>query len=258
MLTIVTSPSEEEKRLAMQRLSDMVGARRMPSMMESPLDRRDEICAVIALRAPKPIFAIAHWFQRPGDIPLFGHIGGWSGPTNDHPFYIETEQIDLLDSDVADLLRRYGELEREVIEKLRAPLLRLNQSRRSLEYHTVEAAAIDLGTALESLLTGDRDSNAPISYLLRVRGALMLGGDFDEKRSNFSTLRAVYDLRSQAVHKGVIVDLAESARSTAARQRLMEVQNQLRSGVEICKRILTKIIIEGRFPNWDSLVLGEP
>ena len=128
----------------------------------------EELAPVIALPAPKPIFTIGQWCQRPESTPLAGLLHSWSGPTADHPFYFSIEKQEYQISEMEALVTQYQSLDDSTRQRLRTALTRLNQSRRYLEYHTVEAAAIDLGIAAEALLTQDRDPDAPISFLSLV------------------------------------------------------------------------------------------
>ena len=54
----------------------------------------EELSLVVALSTTRPIFPLGQWYQRPIDLPLVGTLGGYSGPTNDHPFYIAVDQQD--------------------------------------------------------------------------------------------------------------------------------------------------------------------
>jgi len=208
-----------------------------------------EILEVIALLAPKPLFTLAHWYQRPVNIPLAGALGAYSGPTNDHPFHIALEKQDYPVAHIQALVAQYLDLDPETRKGLRTPLTRLNQGRRQLEHHTPDGAAIDFGIAAESLLTQDRDHDAPISFLLRARGALMLGGTAEERRENYNTLRALYELRSKVAHRGSIVDNAPIGVSEANRKRLDSAQR-------ICTALIVAIIRQGKFPDWDALMFG--
>ena len=55
--------------------------------------------------------------------------------------------------------------------------------------------------------------------------------------------KKVYDLRSKAVHTGSVED-TEAVRSVLTRSQ------------EYCRWAIIKIISDGRFPNWNRLVLG--
>lgn len=125
-----------------------------------------------------------------------------------------------------------------------------------MAHQPIEAAAIDLGIAAEALLTRDRDHDAPISYLLRTRGALLLGGSADERRDHYMTLRDLYNLRSKVAHQGEIIDYTSTPHSTSAREKLEQSAEKLKRGEALCTRMIRQIIDTGSFPNWDELALG--
>jgi ribosomal protein S18 len=135
-------------------------------------------------------------------------------------------------------------------------LSRLNQGRRHLEHDTVEAAAIEFGISAEALLTQDRDANAPISFILRARGTLLLGGTSDERKDNYRTLRDLYDLRSTVAHEGSIVDVGTSPLSASAREKLQQAIKKARLSEQVCTDLITAIIRRGNFPDWDQLMFG--
>ncbi len=256
MLAVLLGPSEEDKRIAMEGLAEMMKSRVRGRGSNSAAELSEELSAVIALKTPKPIFPLGHWYQRPPDLPLVGPLGGWSGPTNEHPFYIPVEPQEYAYREIEELVRRFQTLDAAMRKRLRTPLSRLNQSRRNVEHHTVEDAAIDLGIALEAMLTFDRDHNAPISYLLRLRGALLLGGDTNKRKQTFQVLRDAYDVRSKVVHNGMIADLREVAESQQARKNLDDARAHVRAGQALCSELAARLIEAGSFPDWDSLLLG--
>jgi hypothetical protein len=216
----------------------------------------EELALVVALCAPRPIFPLGQWYQRPIDLPLVGTLGGYSGPTNDHPFYIAIDQQDYPVTEIEALVRRYRALDPNTRRRLRTPLSRLNQGRRQQAHHTVEAAAIDLGIAAEALLTQDRDPDAPISFTLRARGTLLLSGTPEERRRNYEALKDLYDLRSKVAHEGLIVDRANIPYSERDRIRLRKASTTVHSGETVCIALVRKIIETGQFPSWDALMFG--
>ncbi|MDM0025924.1 HEPN domain-containing protein [Variovorax saccharolyticus] len=216
----------------------------------------EELLTVVALLCPRPLFPLGQWHQRPGHLPLVGQIGGYSGPTNDLPFYVPIDPTDYPISEIESLVNSYRKLPSETRKRLKTPLRRLNQGRRELAHGTVEDAAVDLGIAAEALLTQDRDSDAPIGYLLRTRGVLLLGGSPEERRQHYHVLRELYTLRSTAAHTGEIADTRQIAFSEKVRRRLQEANQALQASEAICRAMIRRVIELGAFPQWDELVLG--
>ena len=255
-LSALISPSEEAKRDALEQLAQMMDPLKAVRESTSIASLAEELAPVIALLAPKPIFTIGQWYQRPESTPLAGLLHSWSGPTAEHPFYFSIEKQEYQISEMEALVSQYQSLDDSTRQRLRTALTRLNQSRRYLEYHTVEAAAIDLGIAAEALLTQDRDPDAPISFLLRARGTLLLGGTPEARKQNYKVLRDLYNLRSKVAHTGVIADRATIPFSEETRRKLREATEQVKVGQRVCIEMLTAIIQRGGFPDWDALMLG--
>lgn len=100
--------------------------------------------------------------------------------------------------------------------------------------------AIDLGISLEVLLLHDNQPDrGELKYRFSVRGAKILGGSGIDQLDRFRKLKAIYDLRSKAVHAGSIEQSEET------RLKLVEAQG-------LCVRIANEILNLGRFPDWEK------
>jgi hypothetical protein len=256
LLRFLSAPDEADKQAVLAELGELMDPLKAARESTSIYNDAEELVTVVALSTPQPIFPLGQWYQRPIDLPLVGTLGGYSGPTNDHPFYIPVDQQDYPVDEIEDLMQRYRRLDPTTRKRLRTPLSRLNQGRRQHTYHTVEAAAIDLGIAAEALLTQDRDRDAPISFILRTRGTLLLGGSPEERRSSYAALRDLYDLRSKVAHEGLIVDRTNILNSEREQARLREATTKVLAGEEVCKALIRKVIDLGAFPSWDELMFG--
>ena len=84
----------------------------------------------------------------------------------------------------------------------------------------------------------------------------MLGGTPEERHHNYDALRDLYDLRSKVAHEGSIVDRTNIPHSERDRVRLREASTTVRSGEEVCKALIRKVIELGHFPSWDALMFG--
>jgi hypothetical protein len=256
MLRVLMAPTQEEREGAMREIAETMDPLKAARESSSIYSVAEELIRVVALLCPRPLFALGQWYQRPSELPIVGQLGGYSGPTNDHPFYTSVDKQDYPVDDIQALINAYRSLPAATRNRLKTPLARLNQGRRQLAHHTIEAAAVDLGIAAEALLTQDRDHDAPISYLVRTRGTLLLGGSADERRDHYRQLRDLYNLRSTVAHQGEIVDRTSSPHSASARERLKQAAEVLRHGESLCIRMMRRIIASGSFPIWDDLALG--
>ena len=256
MLSALMAPTEAEKQAAFAEMAKTMDPLKAARESTSIYDIAEELALVVALCTARPIFPLGQWYQRPINLPLVGTLGGYSGPTNDHPFYIPVDQQDYPVAEIEALVQRYRSLDPHTRRRLKTPLSRLNQGRRQQAHHTVEAAAIDLGIAAEALLTQDRDRDAPISFTLRARGTLLLNGTSEERRRNYEVLRNLYEIRSKVAHEGSIVDRTNIPHSERDRVRLREVSTTIRSAEAVCIALVRKIIETGQFPSWDALMFG--
>jgi hypothetical protein len=123
---------------------------------------------------------------------------------------------------------------------LRIPLDRLGRAGREYDFAD---RAIDLGIALESLLLHDIGDRGELSFRLSLRGAWLIGGSSKERLEIQKALRALYDLRSRAVHSGVV-------------DRIAENQNTITDATEICKMLIRKIIELKCEVDWPRIVVG--
>jgi Apea-like HEPN len=102
-----------------------------------------------------------------------------------------------------------------------------------------------LGIALEALLLHELDGKerGELKFRLALRGAWLGGNDPQDRAKIQKTLKDVYDLRSRAVHKGMV----ESKRENYV---------TLGRGTQLCKQLILKMIeADGRI-EWTTLLVG--
>lgn len=141
---------------------------------------------------------------------------------------------------VAKLFRQFQKMSSPEQKVMRIALDRLNQA---LRRQNLVDKAIDLGIALEVILLhgineGDRGE---MRYRSSVRGATFLGENKAERAQIFNRLRDTYDLRSAAVHSGVI----KSEKRKKSPEKILE--EAIRDTADIAR----KLIDRGSFPDWD-------
>jgi hypothetical protein len=134
-------------------------------------------------------------------------------------------------------------------KSLHVPLYRLNSAMAQVG---IVERAIDLGIALEALLMHEsgsdkRSSNQEIRFKIGTRGAWLGGGTYEERNVRFTNLRALYGLRSVAVHSGRIT-------TKDARELMM----QLDAGEILCAELIERVLELGDWPDWNKLILGYP
>jgi len=183
------------------------------------------------------------FFQEPPK--LYRHEFRYNGRSD---FQLNGEQINVL-------LSKYFKLPTTEREGLRIPLVRLNQALRRNE---IADRAIDLGIALESLLISGKDDSGvhgEVTYRLSHRGAVFGEEDAKKRKKVFHLLKAVYNLRSEAIHSGKVLTNKE-VKSGGFNWK---PENALSEGEALCARILTKCVMSGGRPeDWNILSLGLP
>jgi hypothetical protein len=212
-----------------------------PSIQPSSHEILWGISRCLTLFGPSAPTPVAHWFQVINweQVPFAGTLSGWGAYIHE---IFPREVTSLPNMDVRGVVEQYLALDERLKKKLTVPLERLNLALR--RQNRVDLA-IELGIALESLLMADRDQDAPISYLLRVRGALLGAGTLAEREELSKIVRDVYNLRSAAVHSGTL----------SARVSDREADEILRKGLSVCAKLLAAVIDRGSMPEWDTLIL---
>ena len=133
-----------------------------------------------------------------------------------------------------------------ISEKLQIPIDRWIKSGTS---KAVVDRMIDLGIAFEALylLDGERGE---IRFKLAVRAAWHLGKDKDDRNELLTKFKQIYDHRSNAVHSG---KLDEKVKFGGERIPISEFIEKAQG---LCRESIMKILEDGRFPNWNDLILG--
>jgi hypothetical protein len=131
-------------------------------------------------------------------------------------------------------------------EHMQRQRLDLAIDRLSTAYRTTDMQnkAIELGIVLEVLLWQDGDQNDNLSFRIRQRGCILLGGSSDERRKTHGMLGKVYSLRSKAVHGNILFD------------ETRDLDRIINEGLRICTSAAREIILVKKFPDWNLIVCG--
>ena len=110
---------------------------------------------------------------------------------------------------------------------------------------------IDLGIALEALylFEGTREQ---LTLQFRLRASWHLGKDKEHRKRLIDEFKAIYDLRSQAVHSGQIpkqVKIRKGEAPTTTSEFIAKAQ-------DLCRDSVLKILEDREFPDWNDLILG--
>ncbi len=212
-------------------------------------DQLYQVCECMTLIGPSAPLSFAHWTEVDQEVPCSQLLGsGWSEPVHDvmptHAYkYNETDL-----NEMGKLASQFLGLSQGTKDKLRVPLLRMNQALRRTN---LADKAIDLGIALEALLLNDRSYQEQITFTFRLRGAWLLGNDLIARSRLMAIFKALYELRSAAVHSGKV-----SANTKVTGRGKVETRTLLDEGIRLCGDTIRKIISQQEFPDWEDLVLG--
>ena len=146
------------------------------------------------------------------------------------------------------LYKRLGDLDSETFEKLKIPIDRWIMS---ITNRNPVDQMIDLGIAFEYLYL-PKDNVEQLSFQLRLSAAWHLGKDKEDRKMLTDEFKAIYKLRSQAVHNGEIsekIKIRKGEEPTATSGFIPRAQ-------DLCRQSIIKIIEDGKFPDWNDLILG--
>ena len=134
-----------------------------------------------------------------------------------------------------------------IAEKLKIPIDRWIKSK--INKDPVDKM-IDLGTAFESLFLPS-DSVDQLAFQFRLRASWHLGKGKAHREELMDEFKAIYILRSKAVHNGELPPRIRirKGESVATSEFIPRAQN-------LCLDSIKKILEDGEYPDWKSLVLG--
>ena len=133
-------------------------------------------------------------------------------------------------------------------EQLQIPIDRWVKSKTS---QILEDKIIDLVIALESLYLSDRDGNSELSFQFRLRASWHLGKDKEHRETLMKDFSKIYDWRSKVVHTGKLPN--KTKKTPFTRQ---EIEGFIEKVQDLCRESIVKILEEGKFPDWNDLILG--
>jgi hypothetical protein len=143
----------------------------------------------------------------------------------------------IVDSKSLTFVRRYLRTSGELRRKLDIASARLSLAKR----RTLPAdKAIETSIALESLLGDDRFD---LTYKLRLRAAMLIDKNLDERLITSKAVERLYRLRGDVVHG--------SSRSLSITEA-----HQIDGGLEICARVIRRLVSIGKLPRWAHLELS--
>lgn len=150
------------------------------------------------------------------------------------------------------LYRVLVKLDPNVREKLQIPIDRWIKSKA--EWNPVDKI-IDLGIALEALYLSKTDYNREIRFRFSLHAAWHLGEDKEQRKALMKEFKAIYDWRSTVVHTGKLPKKGSGKKKKPYPPE--EVKEFIAKAQDLCRDSIIKILEDGKFPDWNSLILGE-
>ena len=198
----------------------------------------------ITVLSVRPVAALGNWarFDKKiaNDISATGYQ--YNGALFENAVRAASSKPVALEGEpIAKLFHCFEEFKRSEKNVMRVSLDRLSQA---LRRQGIVDRAIDLGIALEVMLLHGigKNDRGELRFRSSIRGATFLGGSKPERLKTLKLLKDAYDLRSKAVHSGV---LNEEKKRPPPGQILEDATGT-------CARIACKLIDRGSFPNWDA------
>lgn len=110
---------------------------------------------------------------------------------------------------------------------------------------------IDLGVAFEALYL-PKDNIDQLSFQFRLNASWHLGKGKADRKMLIDEFKAIYTLRSKAVHNGVVpeeIKIRKGEEPIATSEFIPRAQ-------DLCRDSIMKILEDGKFPDWNNLILG--
>ena len=184
------------------------------------------------------VFPVAGWRYMPSDE--FSNV--WTGTSSGSEGWVPASRVIVSSDEQVQQSRQLYEkllnLKPETAKRLEIPMNRIIESgSRPSNIDKI----INLGIALECLYLPDADQE--LTFKLCTRGAWHLGHDNISRELLMKQFKAIYNLRSKAVHVGEFP------------KKVKDADSLIGTAQQLCLQSIEKIMEHG-FPKWDKLILG--
>jgi hypothetical protein len=203
-----------------------------------------------------------HYFRGPVELPIVGGFLGMGGQELFWAHHFEVPESGI--GGEIQAVRPLIGMSTADRAKFRIPMNSLNVAqdmiRRGDVYH-LGRGAVELGTALEALLSNKTEDNDALTYKVKMRGSAWLKGSDGEKAENMRIVAALYKMRSKVVHGGAIQMTAarHGCRPQPAPVKIgaaeLPVSEFMRRSKDIVVRTFGALLTLGKIPDWDCYLL---
>ena len=207
---------------------------------------RKLLCQALSLSCNSPVQVAGSGWYLPYDQFFDQNLGGTMG-YSPGPFGNYTQVGESEIEEANSLNGRLTKLNTGTLEKLQIPI---NRWIKSKTIQTYEDKIIDLAIALESLYL-PKDNIDQLAFQLSLRASWHLGKNKEDRKKLIDEFKAIYTLRSKAVHNGVIPQRVKIRKGES-----VPTSEFIPRAQDLCRRSIMKILEDGEFPDWNNLILG--
>ena len=220
--------------------------------MEAIRSFRNLFCQALSLVCDSPVQIVnGGWFLEE-DKSFSPHQGMSRVLRRFNPFGSSAEAGKAEIEKARCLYKKLVDLDSNDGEKLQIPIDRWIMSKTP--QNPIDKI-IDLGIAFEALYLSDIDETTELSFRLRLHAAWHLGENEEDRKALMKEFSEIYDWRSKVVHTGKLPEKKVSRRKRRPFTH-KEVDKFIENAQDRCRESILKILEDGKFPNWNSLILG--
>ena len=227
-----------------ERFKVEVDGGKFPDFKEA--DFNDNFCRALSLVCNSAVQFSMRWkFIVPDELFYagFSHSTSFArGPFGDS-IQVGEAQIE----EAKCLYKKLVDPNSNVAEKLQIPINRWINSKVNKD---PEDKIIDLAIALESLYL--KDNSGEFTFKLGVRASWHLGKDKEHREELMKDFSKIYEWRSKVVHTGKLPNKTKRTPFTP-----QEITEFIEKAQDLCQDSIMKILEDGKFPDWNNLILGE-
>ena len=236
-------PDEWAKQRA--RFKVEVDGGKFPDFKEA--DFYNDFCQALSLACNSAVQFGMRW-KFIGQDELFNADASRSAQLPQGPFGDSVEVGEVQIDEAKNLCEVLVNPASNVRTKLQIPINRWIKSKANKD---PEDKIIDLVIALEALYLLDRDEKSELSFQFRLRASWHLGKDKEYRETLMKDFRKMYDWRSKVAHTGKLPN--KTKKTPFTRQ---EIEKFIEKAQDLCRDSIIKILEDGKFPDWSSLILG--
>jgi hypothetical protein len=217
-----------------------------------------DLALALVLLNDSPVVRVAQWYQADPRKPIVGRGMGRGGYREHQNVILDMPPESYDEIRAREIVTGFLKLTEQNRRRMLVALRRLNLTGLS---EMASDIAVDLGIAIEALLTEEGDPTDSMAYRLKLRAAILMGETIEERESIAAQVSELYALRSYAAHgsdmdgpwreeKPFRIGGKKGKRYDA--HVLLEV---LTNGRKLCGRIARKILNLGAFPDYRRMML---